>query len=386
VQVYDVLVRICTGFGLAREMMGLSEGAYPGGSPVAVLGGEDEAAVLRRQFDNLLAMAGATVLGSMVPGLGTVSPGSPPGPPVGVPERIGRVDVEGIRELTRAVAVEARTVGGQAGPACSLAGWADGYLAAQASEAAREALLAALADLHVIAAWCCHDSYAPVPAHQHFARAVELALAAGDHYQVSYTLHYAAWMLIHRDQPDKALKLTQLGEVHLLAVPGGDPRVAPLCSQLLVLSALAQAQLAVPGYEVTARRVRSELARSQDGWEPPSLHSRADLDFVISKVHLELGALDTAEPLAAAAVETFTQGNYGRGGVLAGITLARVHLLAGEPDAGRLAAQAVGAVLPLRSGAARTALLPLARDLETRPGPDFTELARQAHQAAATRM
>jgi hypothetical protein len=145
VQVYDVLVRICTGFGLAREMMGLSEGAYPGGSPVAVLGGEDEAAVLRRQFDHLLAMAGATVLGSMVPGLGTVSSGSPPGPPVGVPERIGRADVEGIRELTRAVADTARTVGGQAGPACSLAGWADGCLAA----------------------------------HQHFARAVELASKPG---------------------------------------------------------------------------------------------------------------------------------------------------------------------------------------------------------------
>jgi hypothetical protein len=267
-----------------------------------------------------------------------------------------------------------------------LADWADRCLTAKASDAARQALLSALADLHVIAAWCCHDSYAPVAAHQHFARAVELATQAGDGYRVSYALRHAAAMLINRGQPNNALKLAQLAEVHLVGAPRDDPRVAPLGSQLMVVSALAQAQLADPGSAVAARRVRSALARSRDGWEPPSLHGHADMDLWTSWVHLHLGSLDTAESLAAVSARTFAQGNHGREGVQAGVTLARVHLITGEPDAARLAAQAIEAVLPLRSGVARTELAPLARDLETRSGPDFAELARRAQTIATTRM
>jgi hypothetical protein len=90
--------------------------------------------------------------------------------------------------------------------------------------------------------------------------------------------------------------------------------------------------------------------------------------------------------MAAVSVRTFAEGNHGREGVLAGITLARVHLIAGESDAARLAAQAIEAVLPLRSGVARTRLAPLARDLKTRSGPDFAELARRAQKIATTRM
>ncbi len=388
VQAYDVLDRICTGLGAPRAVMGLSFGAYPGDSPVGELSEEDEAEVLRRQFDHLLAVAGVAVLGTAVPGLGKVlSPAAlPSGRPSAVPARIGRVDVEAIRGLTRAVAEAARTVGGQAGPACSLADWADRCLTAKASDEARKALLSALADLHVIVAWCCHDSYAPVAAHQHFARAVELATQAKDSYQVSYALGHAATMLTNRDQPNNALKLAQLAELHLAGAPRDDPRVAPLGSRLAVVSALAQARLAAPGSEVVARRVRAALARSRDGYEPPSLHHRASMDLTTSYVHLHLGSLDTAESMAAVSAQTFAQGNQGRDGVQAGIILARVHLITGEPDAARLAAQAIEAVSPLRSGVARTRLAPLARDLETRSGPDFAELARRAQTIATTRM
>ena len=110
------------------------------------------------------------------------------------------------------------------------------------------------------------------------------------------------------------------------------------------------------------------------------------MDLGTSHVHLHLGSLDTAESMAAISARTFAQGNHGREGVLAGITLARVHVITGEPDAARLAVQAIEAVLPLRSAVARTALAPLARDLETRSRPDFAELARRAQQVATTRM
>ncbi|MGH3751321.1 MAG: hypothetical protein ACRDRP_01255 [Pseudonocardiaceae bacterium] len=385
-QAYDVLERICTGLGVSRGAMGLSYSEHPGDSPVSAPSEEDEADVLRRQFQHLVTVAGVALFGPAIPGPGQPSPAVAAGQALAVPSRIGRADIKAIHDLTRAVADVARTVGGQAGPACSLADWADRCLAADASDAARQALLSELADLHVIAAYCCHDSYAPVLAYQHFTRAVELAIEAGDSYRASYALHYAAMMLIGRDQPNNALKLTQLAELHLANAPGDDPRVAPLRSQLVVVSALAQAQLADPGSAVAARRVRSELARSRDGWDPPSLHQRAVMDSVTSSVHLHLGALDIAEPMAAVSVRTFAQGNHGRDGLLAGITVARVHLLAGEPDAARLAAQAIEAVVPLRSGVARTALAPLARDLETRPGPDFAALARQARKITTTRI
>ncbi|MGH3710757.1 MAG: helix-turn-helix domain-containing protein, partial [Pseudonocardiaceae bacterium] len=385
VQAYAVLHRICTGLGVPHEAMGLSSGDYPGNSPVAELSEEDEAEVLRRQFDHLFAVTGVAVLGTAT-GLGRfLGPTAlPPGQLLAVPARVGRADVEAIREVTAAVAEAARTVGGQAGLACSLAEWADRFLTAEASDAARRALLSALADLHVIVAWCCHDSYAPIPAHQHFSRAVELATEAGDTYRVSYALRYAAGMLIDRGQPTRALKLASMAEYNLANAPREDPRVAPLRSGLVVVSALAQAQLAAPVAGVQARRVRSALARSRDGYEPPSLHHRASMDHGASEVHLHLGELDTAESLATAAARTHAEGNHGREGVRAGITVARVHLLAGEPDAGQRAVQTIEAVLPLRSSVARTQLALLAQDLHTRP--DLAELARRAQQVATTRM
>ncbi|MGH3791272.1 MAG: hypothetical protein ACRDQ9_10835, partial [Pseudonocardiaceae bacterium] len=199
-----------------------------------------------------------------------------------------------------------------------------------------------------------------------------------------YALRYAAMMLINRGQPTRALKLATMAEYNLADAPRGDPRVAPLRSGLVVVSALAQAQLAAPVSGVQAGRVRSALARSRDGYEPASLHNRAEMDLETSYVYLELGALDTAESLAAVAARTFAEGNHGREGVLAGITVARVHLLAGEPDAGQRATQAIEAVRPLRSGVARTRLAPLAQGLHTRP--DLADLARQAHTIATTRV
>jgi transcriptional regulator with XRE-family HTH domain len=386
VQAYAVLHRICTGLGIPGEAMGLCTGAYPGQSPVVELNEEDEAEVLRRQFDHLFAVTGVAVLGTAIPGLGRfLSPTAlPPSQPPAVPAQIGRADVEAIRDVTAAVAEAARTVGGQAGLACSLAEWADQFLTAQASDTARRALLAALADLHVITAWCCHDSYAPIPAHQHFAQAVELATEAGDTYRISYALRYAAGMLIDRGQPNNGLKLATMAEHNLANTPREDPQVAPLRSQLAVVSARVQAQLADPGSEVEVRRVRSTLARSRDGYEPPSLHHSADMDLGTAMVYLQLGALDTAESLAALSARTFAQGNLGREGVRVGILLARVHLLAGESDADRLAVQAIEAVLPLRSGVARTCLVPLAHDLRTKP--DLTDLAHRAHTIATTRI
>ncbi|MGH3696775.1 MAG: hypothetical protein ACRDRX_22800 [Pseudonocardiaceae bacterium] len=383
VQAYDVLLRICEGLGIPRELMGLSFGAYAEGTALDEPGGEDAEDVLRRQFQHLLALAGVAAFGVAVPGVGELSALAAPGKPMDVPARIGRADVETISALTRAAADVARTQGGGAGPAVALAEWADRCLAAQASDTARRALLVALSDLHVIAAWCCHDSAAPAQSHHHFSAAVDLATQAQDSYQASYALRHAAMMLLDRGKPNDALKLVQMAEVRLLDAPADDPRVAPLRSWLAMLSSLAQSRLGPPG--VDSASARSALACARDGWSPPSVHARADFDLTAAMVHLNIGGIDTAEMMASTAVKIFSAGSDRREGVLADITLARLHVISGDRDAARLAAQAVEGVIPTRSAVARAALLPLAGELKLRGRSDFAELARRAgHVATAS--
>jgi transcriptional regulator with XRE-family HTH domain len=384
VQAYDVLVRICEGLGIPREAMGLSFGAYPVDSPDSAPGGEDPEDVLRRQFQNLLALAGVAAFGSAIPGVGQLGAIPAPSQLADIPSRVGRADVVAVRDLTTAVADAARTQGGQAGPAAALAGWADQLLQARATDKARQDLLIKLSDLHVIAAWCCHDSAAPVQSHHHFSQAVDFATQGGDSYQASYALRHAAMMLLDRGKPNDALKLVQMAEVRLLDAPHDDPRVAPLRSWLGMLSALAQAQMSPAGADTAA--VRSALAHARDGWSPPSVHSRADFDLTTAMVHLNLGNIDTAETMASTAVKTFASGSDRREGILADITLARLHVMSGTSDAARLAVQAVEGVIPTRSGVARAALVPLAGELDARRRSDFVELARRARQVATARV
>ncbi len=384
VMVYEVLVRICVGLGIPREAMGLGWGTYAGDTAADAPGEEDESEVLRRQFDHLLGLAGTAAFGAAVPGVGKLSAPATPGQPMAVPARIGRADVEAIRDVTHAVASAARSVGGQAGPACSFAQWAERCLGADASDPARQALLSALAELHVIAAWCCHDSQAPVQSYAHFCTAVDLAIQAQDSYQACYALRHAARMLLERDKPNDALKLLQLAELHLVDASSGDPRVAPLRCELAMLSGLTRARLGPGG--IDNEPVRLALAGAWDGWPPPSRHARACFDLTTAEIYLHLGKLDTAEAMAATSVRTFATGTDRREGVLAEIVLARLHVLSWEPDAARLAAQAIESVIPTRSSVARLALAPLAADLAARPRSDLHELARRARQLAATRV
>ncbi|HSL09681.1 MAG TPA: helix-turn-helix domain-containing protein [Pseudonocardiaceae bacterium] len=382
VMAYDVLERIAAGLDVPREAMGLGYGAYAEGA-VFEPGEEADEDLLRRQFQHLFALAGVAAFGTAVPGLGKLTPGlSAGGLLVDTPSRIGARDVAVIGDYTASLRAAARTIGGQAGPATALAGWADSWLGADAAPPVRRALLSALSDLHRGAAWCCHDSCAPSAAYHHFSVAVQLAIDAGDSYRASCALRHAAMMLIDRAQPNNALKLVQLADLHVADAPRDDPQVPVLRSWLAVESALAQAQLS--DTESTARRVRSELARARDGYDPPDSHARADMDLVTALVQLHLGALDLAESTASVSVQTFAHGTDRREGVLADITLARLHVQAGEPDAPRLAASAISAVAPLRSGVARAALAPLAAELETRPRADLRELARRARQVATS--
>jgi transcriptional regulator with XRE-family HTH domain len=378
---YDVLERIADGLGVPREAMGLGYGSYAEGTAEEP-SEEAETDVLRRQFSHLLGLAGVAVFGTAVPGVGELMAASTsPGSIQDIPSQIGRADVQMIRGYTASLGTTARTLGGQAGPATTLARWADSYLQADASEATRRALLSTLSQLHVIAAWCCHDAYAPRAALHHFGQAVTLATQAGDAAAVSYALRHAAMMVFERGGPNDALKLAQLAQLHLQNASPEDPRVIPVRAQLSAINALTLAEMSDSGS--MARQARSHLAIASDGYDPPGSRERACMDLFSARAHLRLGSLDTAEAMAASAIRTF--GGDRREGILAEIISAVLHVRAGDRDALRMANSVISAVATLRSGVARANLTPLATALEARPRPDHIELARRARQIATMR-
>ncbi|MGH3990983.1 MAG: hypothetical protein ACRDSN_00800, partial [Pseudonocardiaceae bacterium] len=164
---YQLLVRICGGLGIPRWKMSLScydpdgnghgpEGAYPGRGTVAEL---DEADMLRRQFERLLALGVVAAVGGPVPGVGELGADLPVPRllAVDLPSRIGLGDVAAFRGYREHLKDLARTYGGQARMAVALAEQADQWLAVDASDTTRRALRSELSHLHVIVAWCCHE-------------------------------------------------------------------------------------------------------------------------------------------------------------------------------------------------------------------------------------
>ena len=212
---------------------------------------------------------------------------------------------------------------------------------------------------------------------------MELATDAGDAYRAAYAMRHAGMMLIHRSEPNNALKLLQLGDLRLNAAPRDDPRVSALRSELSVVSAFALASLNLQAYQGQAH---SHLAKARDGWEPPSAHARADMDLITAVTLLHLGQLDAAEAAVTTSVQTFAQGTDRREGVVADITLARLHVQPGERDGLPLVTAAINDAARLRSGIVRELWLPsLADTLDSRPGSDAQRLAHQAREIAATR-
>ncbi|MGH3543682.1 MAG: helix-turn-helix domain-containing protein, partial [Mycobacterium sp.] len=378
---YDVLVRIAEGLGVPRERMGLSYGdAYPDGVMVADPCEGDE--MLRRHFQHLLALAAAATFGGEVKGIGELSDWlAAPGIPAG-PVRIGSADVEMIRRCGEQVGALARTCGGQGRASVRLAGWADQWLDVTCSDAVRRELLSVLSHIHTVAAWCCHDSGAVARSHWHFARAVELAEDAGDSYHAAYAMRHSGMMLVDRGRPDDALKLIQLGGLRLGALPD-DPRVLALRAECHAVSALALSMLHQHSPSgSTHRQTHAELTAARDGWTPPNAHAQADMDLFTALTWLHIGNDTSAEAAATKSVNAF--GDDRREGVVADMTLARLHVQTGEPNGLTLARSAITAVADTHSAVARECWLPkLAEALGTRPGSDAKELARQARQVAA---
>ena len=140
-----------------------------------------------------------------------------------VPARIGVEDVVRLETRTgRLRGLDYR----QGGAACrdsaiTCAAWGhDRLLDADATDAVRERLLVALADVHNLAAWTCFDTGLDEVAAWHWDRALELAAEAG-HQDLEANIHYRAGrMRLHRGRCREALEMFERG----LARPAGRGR------------------------------------------------------------------------------------------------------------------------------------------------------------------
>ncbi|MGH3942353.1 MAG: hypothetical protein ACRDTG_27785 [Pseudonocardiaceae bacterium] len=394
VENYHLLRRIVGGLDVPPHMMGLSwygpDGTWYGPpdayaeleTPQSGAVREVDEEMLRRQFERLLGLGTVAAFGAPVQGIGELGDVAVP-PLVELPGRIGKADVAMIRTCREQLAGLARTDGGQARASVELAQWADQWLAADQSEAVRRELLAELAHLHTITAWCCHDMGAVARSHHHFSRSVEFAIDSGDSYQAAFALRHAGMMLVERGSPNNALKVLQLGGLRLRAASPEDPRVPVLQAGCHAVSGLALSRLD-DNSESIRKQARAQLAQARDGWEPPHAHARACMDLNTGHTYLHLGQLDTAQATLAKSAHTFRQSGDRREGVVANISLARLHVQAGDSRGLVLAKSAIEAVTETRSGTARQIWLPpLAVALEAQSGSDAKELARMARRVAA---
>jgi tetratricopeptide (TPR) repeat protein len=246
----------------------------------------------------------------------------------------------------------------------------------------------ALAQLDTEAGWACYDS--GVDGIGCFTRALRLADEAGDGFGIANAARQAGATLVRSGHPDDALKCLQLGQFMLTGfqarkakpaiLRADDPRIPALAAWLNQTSATAYALMDHP------EQAKRCLAAAREGFAPRDTYDRAAMDSQTAQIQLDLGRFDIAESFAACAVRTYDDAGC-RGRTRAELTLAEVHVRAGEPRGLVLARQAIEAVSTLQSVAVRRErLVPLTTALEARPGNDAKEIARIAHQVATTQV
>ncbi|MGH3803687.1 MAG: hypothetical protein ACRDTD_26865, partial [Pseudonocardiaceae bacterium] len=388
VQSHQVLGRIADGFDIPRQLMGLSwwgpEGTYAG--KLTIVGpptkeGED---VRRRTLIAATSMAG---LGQVVSGLGELAElALPTGQPL--PFRLSMAHVHTVEAVTERLRGVVRQFGGQAELFGAAAQYYLRWMEVPATEVVKARLGAALAELYTEAGWSYYDS--GVDGMGCFTRALRLADEAGDAFRIVNAACHAGVTLMRDGHPNDALKCFQLGQFVLAGFQPGkakpatlradDPRVPILTAWLKQNSATAYALMDVPDQ---AKRC---LAEAREGWAPRDAFDHAGMDLAAAGVQLDLRRFDIAEPFAASAVRTCGE-SHRRVRTMAALMRAELHVRTGEPRGLVLARQAIDAVSTLQSVAVRQQrLVPLAAALEARPGSDAEELARIAHQVAATRV
>lgn len=383
---YDVYERIATGLGIPPELMGMSwwgpDGTYCGGVTVANPSEGVSAEMLRR---HLIALGATAAFGAQIKGLGELLGELGDPQPVPLPSRLGQVHVAQVRDLTRRLAEAGNTSISNPAVLSAAAAWASQLLNVSGPEAVTHALRVAVAELHIEAGWSAFDAGLYQHAMYHYARALELATAAGDTYLQVTSLKYAGLTTVEHGHPGDGLKMLQCAQVIAWKIPADDQRAVVVgVSGRAAVEAGAREESATAFARLGEREAaRTQLATARQLWTPTRTDPYGDLDRPAARLEIERGHLDVAESLAAASVRRWEGGSQ-LSRTLSGIVLATIHVKAGEPSGLSLAHRAVTSVSKLSSVRARTHLEPLTEALQARPGSDARELARMTRQVAAS--
>src|SRR3954451_3304680 len=353
VMAYDVLTRIADGLGVPRGYMGL---AYDEATQIRVVGSadgrqaEEDESVKRRRF---LAHAAQVTMGAAVfgPESGTWAAGPARTP---APGRIGMTDVRQVEAATRALrSLDYQYGGGFCRDAVvAQLSWGQQMLSASGTDVVKQRLHVALADLHNLAGWTSFDIGLIDSARNHFGRALELAKAGNSNQLVANILYRMGRVYLHKEAPDDALKMFQLGQI-AAQESGSELAVAVICAN----QAWAYAMM---GHEDQTMkligRTRDEFARSGGGdaedWV--KFFNEDDVYAMIGTVHTVLAQqVDTkhtkyAIPALQRAISSYGD-DMARSKTFNLSFLATNHLLDGDIDHGaKIGHQAVDLVAHLK--------------------------------------
>ncbi|MDQ3763099.1 MAG: helix-turn-helix transcriptional regulator [Actinomycetota bacterium] len=372
VQSYAVLVRIAQGLGVSRGSMGLAyldeRDEYEGPEPLFEEVTED----MKRRA--LLAAGAVALCGSPVLGEILELPERPP-TPTPLPNRLGLSDLQALQGLTRALETEARYHGGGYDVISPVAQRAERLLVVPAAEPTKAGIATAVADLHNVAGWAAFDSHQDDTARYHFARAMSLG-NAGDGFQFAKAAYLAGVSTAERGHLNDGLKLMQLGQIRINQGPEG-PRTGELKAWLAADTACVLAHMGHPD------PARSALSSAREGWRAPDADDQADMDWVTALVEMHLGRHDVAEQLVSTSVRHWEGTSDRRQAVLGRITLAQLHVQAGDSRGNDMAYQVLKDVRELRSVRARERLRPMIDTLEARPESESRQLAGMARRVAS---
>jgi transcriptional regulator with XRE-family HTH domain len=251
---YRVLERIAEGLDIPLEYMGLSwwaaDGRYAGQDEtysdevtVAETPEGVSADMLRR---HVLALGATAAFGVSVKGLGELLDLPRLVSATPLPSRIFAVHVAQVRDLTRLLGATGKAHGPDPEVSSAAAASATRLLNVPGAEPIKQALMAAVAELHIHAGWASSDAGLYHRAMIHYARALELAGDAGDAYLQAHALTLAGFATVEHGHPDDGLKMLQLAQVKAWQVPRDDPRGLAVQAWAKADSATAYAELGDP--------------------------------------------------------------------------------------------------------------------------------------------
>jgi tetratricopeptide (TPR) repeat protein len=289
-----------------------------------------------------------------------------------VPARIGMIHVREMEATTRALrALDYQYGGGFCRDAVvAQLSWGQQMLNSSGTDVVKQRLHVALADLHNLAGWTSFDVGLIDSARNHFGRALELAKAGESDELVANILYRMGRVYLHKEAPDDALKMFQLGQI-AAQQSGSELAVAVICAN----QAWAYAMM---GHEEQTMkligRTRDEFARSNHGeaadWV--KFFNEDDVYSMIGTVHTVLAQkVDARHTKYAIPALTRAIDSYGdevaRNKAFNLSSLATNHLLDGDIDHGsKIGVQAVDLAQHLKSKRVRDRLEPLRVEADKR--------------------